>query len=249
MNFKIAHLYPNQMNLYGDKGNVIALTRRAEWHGLQPQVITLSPGETFAPDDFDLLFIGGGQDREQKLICQDFLDIKKNCLIDAVENDMVILAICGGYQLLGKYYKVDENQIIPGIGILDVWTVAGSRRLIGNVIVETNTPGGTLVGFENHSGLTYLGAAATPLGKVIAGYGNNGEDGSEGCIYRNVFGSYLHGSLLPKNPALADYLLQLALKRRGIDWKFKTLNDEIELSAHQVAEKIAKQAKKNPGVR
>ena len=206
MNFKIAHLYPNQMNLYGDKGNVIALTRRAEWHGLQPQVITLSPGETFAPDDFDLLFIGGGQDREQKLICQDFLDIKKNCLIDAVENDMVILAICGGYQLLGKYYKVDENQIIPGIGILDVWTVAGSRRLIGNVIVETNTPGGTLVGFENHSGLTYLGAAATPLGKVIAGYGNNGEDGSEGCIYRNVFGSYLHGSLLPKNPALACLL-------------------------------------------
>lgn len=233
------------MNLYGDRGNILALSRRLEWHGLDAEVIPVSLNETFGPRDFDILFVGGGQDKEQKLVCDDFEKVKGACLQAAAEDDAVILAICGGYQLLGKHFKIDEATTLPGVGILDAWTEAGNKRLIGNIAIDVqivNEPR-TLVGFENHSGQTFLGPSATPLGKVIAGYGNNGSDGREGCVYRNVFGTYLHGSLLPKNPWFTDHLIGLAVKRRGVDWRPLDLDDSLEESAHEAAIRIAKDGK------
>lgn len=233
------------MNLYGDRGNILALSRRLKWHGIDPEVVAVHLNETFGPREFDILFVGGGQDKEQKLVCEDFEKVKGSCLIDAAEDNTVILAVCGGYQLLGKYFKIDEKTILPGVGILDAWTEAGTKRLIGNIAITANLDGSerTLVGFENHSGQTFLGPSAAPLGKVLAGYGNNGADGDEGCVYRNVFGTYLHGSLLPKNPWFTDHLIGLALKRRGDTWTPRDLDDRLEESAHQAAIRIARENK------
>lgn len=246
MKLKIGHLYPNQMNLYGDKGNIIALQKRAQWHGLDAEVIPLCEGDTFLKNDFDVLFFGGGQDREQKIIAEDLLKIKKNSIYDAVHNGVVVLAICGGYQLLGESFKISEREILQGIGIFDTWTVAGNKRLIGNVAVQTELFSRTLVGFENHSGQTFLRPSAKALGTVLAGFGNNGEDNQEGCMTHNVFGTYLHGALLPKNPTFTDHLLKLALMRREESWKWQPIESELENQAHAIAEKIAKHSKINP---
>jgi lipid II isoglutaminyl synthase (glutamine-hydrolysing) len=209
----LGHLYPAQLNLYGDRGNIITLRRRCQMRGIALRVVPLGIGDALAPDEYDLLFIGGGQDREQAPVSQDIFDMKGIGLWAAVEDDMPVLAVCGGYQLLAHYYRPASGPDMRGLGIFDAWTIhkgANVPRCIGDIAIEWN--GSTLVGFENHGGRTYLGTAK-PLGKVLKGHGNNSEDHSEGAMYRNAFGTYLHGSLLPKNPHFADHLLALALRR------------------------------------
>ena len=209
----LGHLYPNQLNLYGDRGNIITLQRRCELRGIALRVVPLGIGDALAPDEYDLLFIGGGQDREQAPVAQDIFDMKGIGLWAAVEDDMPVLAVCGGYQLLAHYYRPASGPDMRGLGIFDAWTIhkgAHVPRCIGDIAIEWN--GSTLVGFENHGGRTYLGTAK-PLGRVLRGHGNNSEDHTEGAVYRNAFGTYLHGSLLPKNPHFADHLLALALRR------------------------------------
>ena len=242
---RIAHLYPDLMNLYGDRGNVIAIHRRCLWHGLAPELLRITLNEKVDFRDFDILFVGGGQDKEQKQICMDFTKVKGAALSDGVEDGVVLLAICGGYQLLGKYYRTGTGEEIPGIGLLDAWTEAGRKRLIGNVVISSDLVRGgsdhTVVGFENHSGKTFLGKAVRPLGRVLLGYGNNGEDGMEGAVYKNCIGTYLHGSLLPKNPALTDFLIGAALRRRYGEAQLKPLDDTIESIAHEAAIRRARQ--------
>jgi len=230
MNLNICHLYPDLLDLYGDRGNILALAARCRWRGIEPVIQQASLGEDLDFMGMDILFLGGGSDREQGLLVQDLMRHKKE-LRKAIENGLVVLAICGGYQMLGRDYQMANGKILQFLGIIDIWTIAGEKRLIGNVVVEIN--GKTLVGFENHSGKTYLGEGVTPLGKVLFGNGNNGDDGEEGVRYRNVFGTYLHGPLLPKNPRLADLLLELALKRRGSDDPLTELDDSLEELAHQ----------------
>ena len=230
MNLNICHLYPDLLDLYGDRGNILALAARCRWRGIEPVIQQASLGEDLDFMGMDILFLGGGSDREQGLLVQDLMRHKKE-LRKAIENGLVVLAICGGYQMLGRDYRMANGKILQFLGIIDIWTIAGEKRLIGNVVIEIN--GKTLVGFENHSGKTYLGEGVTPLGKVLFGNGNNGDDGEEGVRYRNVFGTYLHGPLLPKNPRLADLLLELALKRRGLDVSLTELDDSLEELAHQ----------------
>ena len=230
MNLNICHLYPDLLDLYGDRGNILALAARCRWRGIEPVIQQASLGEDLDFMGMDILFLGGGSDREQGLLVQDLMRHEKE-LWNAIENGLVVLAICGGYQMLGRDYQMANGKILQFLGIIDIWTIAGEKRLIGNVVVEIN--GKTLVGFENHSGKTYLGEGVTPLGKVLFGNGNNGDDGEEGVRYRNVFGTYLHGPLLPKNPRLADLLLELALKRRGSDVPLTELDDSLEELAHQ----------------
>lgn len=210
----LGHLYPDQLNLYGDRGNIITFRRRCQERGIQLRVVGLGIGDALAPDEYDMLFIGGGQDKEQAPVAQDLYEIKGIGLWAAIEDDMPVLAVCGGYQLLAHYYRPAEGPDMRGLGVFDAWTIhKGSHvpRCIGDVAISWN--GITLVGFENHGGRTYLGTAK-PLGKVLKGYGNNAEDHTEGAIYRNAFGTYLHGSLLPKNPHFADHLITLALQRK-----------------------------------
>ncbi|HET7467693.1 MAG TPA: glutamine amidotransferase [Candidatus Dormibacteraeota bacterium] len=232
--FIVGWLYPDLMNIYGDRGNILTLLRRAEWRGFEAKVIDLGRGAVTGIEDVDVFFFGGGQDREQALVYDDLIELKQEPLEAAVANGSVVLAVCGGYQLLGHYYQTAEGERFPGIGLIDVRTEAGKKRFIGDVVVESTIEGiepSTLVGFENHSGRTYLGAGARPLGKVRLGSGNNGSDGSEGCVQGGVIGTYMHGSLLPKNPQLADYLIRRALSRRGID-ELAPLDDSTELAAH-----------------
>ena len=235
---KIAHLYPDQMNIYGDRGNILTLRQRGLWRSMDMVVDSIRPGADIDWSGYDLAFFGGGQDSGQALVAEDFVVRQAPGLRSAVEDGLVILAICGGYQLLGHYFLTYTGEKLPGVGILDLHTVGGDRRLIGNIVVDwqTTPPTGTrLVGFENHSGRTYLGSGARPLGRVIRGHGNNGEDGTEGAVYRNVYGCYMHGSLLPKNPHFADHLLDLALRRRhGATVTLPPLDDRLELTAHDV---------------
>lgn len=233
MELRIAHLYAHFLNIYGDRGNILTLVQRARWRGFDVQVEPVGLGETLDQEYFDLYFIGGGQDKQQQTIASD-LARHKNALAQAVQQGAVILSICGGYQLLGHYYKPHEGPELRGISLVDAYTKAGSRRMIGNVVVKRPC-GSTLVGFENHSGKTFLGKDMAPLGKVVTGNGNNGEDGLEGIACGTVYGSYLHGSLLPKNPQLADELLNKALKRRHGDVCLAALDDTLELSAHRRA--------------
>lgn len=243
MKLKICHLYPDLLDLYGDRGNVMVLAARSRWRGIETEVQKKSLGEQPDYDDIDILFIGGGSDREQNLLVED-LQRHERELRQAIEDGLVVLAICGGYQLLGQYYQAGNGLKMPGLGILDLWTAAGDKRCIGNVVVRldetlraaADTSGesdATLVGFENHSGKTYLGEGIQPLGKVLHGCGNNGEDGGEGTRYKNVFGTYLHGPLLPKNPHLADLLLKLAWRRRGFAGDFTSLDSRLEREAHE----------------
>lgn len=241
MEIRICHLYPDLLNLYGDRGNIIALRRRAGWRGIGVTVASVGVGDRPGFDACDLAFIGGGQDREQSLIAEDFARGKREALAEAVEAGMALLAVCGGYQLLGRYYRTAAGEEMPGVGLFDLWTEAGSRRIIGNVVVETDLWGDaprTLVGFENHSGRTFLGPGCRPLGRVVLGGGNNGADGYEGAVHRNAVGTYLHGSLLPKNPRLADWLLARALERRygaGAAAALVPLDDAAEARAHAAA--------------
>ena len=232
--FTVGWLYPDLMNIYGDRGNILTLTRRAEWHGFEPRVVELGRGASEQMDDVDVFFFGGGQDREQALIYDDLREFKQDSLRRAIDGGAQVLAVCGGYQLLGHYYQTADGQRYDGIGLIDVRTEAGKKRFIGNVVVVSEIKGlspSTLVGFENHSGRTYLGKQAKPLGKVTRGNGNNGSDGTEGCMQGGIIGTYLHGSLLPKNPHLADYLISAALSRRGVD-ALSHLDDSAELAAH-----------------
>jgi lipid II isoglutaminyl synthase (glutamine-hydrolysing) len=233
---RIGHLYAEEMNIYGDRGNVLTLVMRARWRGIEVEVESIGRKQTPAASDYDLLFWGGGQDREQELIMTDLLESKAAFIQAAVGAGAVVLAVCGGYQLLGRWYETAQGRRLQGLGLLDLHTVPGPRRHIGNVLVDASELGvepATLVGFENHSGKTHLGPGLRPLGRVVRGFGNNGEDGTEGVMAGTVFGTYLHGSLLPKNPHLADLLIGLALRRSG-GGPLVGLDDALELEAHEV---------------
>lgn len=236
MELTLAYLYPKLLNIYGDRGNVLTLLRRCEIRNIKLQISTFEIGENINKD-YDVYFIGGGQDEQQIAVSED-IQTKKTDIIRAIENNAVMLAVCGGYQLLGKYYRAHDGNEIKGIEALDLYTVAGNKRMIGNVIAKEIQSGNTIVGFENHSGKTFLGKDLSPLAKILQGAGNNGEDGHEGVRYKNVFGTYLHGSLLPKNPYLADKIISLALEKKGFDPKLSLLDDELELFAHQKALKL-----------
>ncbi len=240
MNLRLAHLYPKQMNIYGDRGNIISLRQRCWRRGISLEVEELDIGAPLDPERFDMAFIGGAQDREQQRVAQDLREVKGEALHLAAESGVVILAVCGGYQLMGHYYREAGGEELPGLGLLDIHTVhpgAQARRFIGNVVAEWR--GMTVVGFENHGGRTFLGNGASPLAKIISGHGNNGKDRSEGAVRRNVFGTYLHGSLLPKNPRFADHLVTLALQRRHGDVQLEPLDDMVEEAAHQEAVRLA----------
>jgi lipid II isoglutaminyl synthase (glutamine-hydrolysing) len=236
--FTVGWLYPDLMNIYGDRGNVVTLLKRAQWRGLDARLRELPKGDTGDLDDVDVFFFGGGQDREQAQVYEDLLEHKAHRLAGAIAAGAAVLAVCGGYQLLGRYYQTADGDKLPGIGVIDVWTEAGDHRAIGNVVVDASGLGlepNTLVGFENHSGRTFLGEGVRPLGKVVSGHGNNG-DGSEGAVFENVFCTYLHGALLPKNPHLADLVTARALGRRGDEVRLGPLDDELELEAHDRVE-------------
>lgn len=214
---RICHLYPDLLNLYGDRGNIMVLSQRARWRGLPVAVTTVGLGEPLDPAGADFFFIGGGEDRQQKIAADDLCRHKRGPLQQAVADGAVVLAVCGGYQLVGQYYRPAAGEDLPGVGLLDLWTEhpgPAARRLIGNLVIEVEGMDAPLIGFENHGGRTRLGPGARPLGRVVAGFGNNGEDGWEGATDRRVYGTYLHGPLLPKNPAFADRLIAEAVSRR-----------------------------------
>jgi CobQ-like glutamine amidotransferase family enzyme len=243
MELRVLALYPDQMNIYADRGNILFLRRRCEWRGIAFRYAVAGAGERFDPDAHDLIYIGGGQDRDQRLVADDMLHTKREALAAAVDGDAVVLAVCGGYQLLGHSYQLGDERI-PGLGLADLETVREpGPRLIGNVAIEVALGGGTrqvLAGFENHGGRTYLGKDAEPLGRVIRGFGNNGGDGFEGVRRRNLVGTYLHGPLLPKNAWLADRLIQLAVARRdGAEPRLAPLDDTLEAAAHESARRAA----------
>jgi CobQ-like glutamine amidotransferase family enzyme len=229
---KIAWLYGAKMNIYGDRGNVLALAQRARWRGIAPNVVEVGLGERI-PEDSDVFFFGGGQDQEQIAVSRDLAGVKGEAIKSAVEDGAALLSICGGYQLLGHEYRPHEAAPLPGIGLFDVYSEAGSERFIGNVVIDSRW--GPLVGFENHSGLTFLGEAARSMGTVRIGRGNNGRDRTGGVVYKTAIGCYLHGSLLPKNPKLTDWLLSAGLRRRYGEDDLEPLNDSIEESAHASA--------------
>ena len=233
---RLGHLYPDQLNMYGDRGNIITLRQRCEWRGITLSRSEIDVGDALDPAAYDLLFIGGGQDKEQDEVASDLRDVKAGPLREAVEHDTPTLAVCGGYQFLAKFYRPAEGPELEGIGIFDAWTIHKGKsvpRCIGNIAIGWE--GNTLVGFENHGGRTYLGKGARPLGKVLYGHGNNSEDGYEGCVYRNTIGTYMHGSLLPKNPHLADHFISMALDHRygeGAGAALTPLDDALEWQAH-----------------
>lgn len=232
MKLVIGWLYPTKMNIYGDRGNVIALRQRAAWRGIDVEVRAVGLGDVM-PEDADLFFFGGGQDQEQIAVSQDLNGAKGATLKALVEDGAALLAVCGGYQLLGHEYLPHDGAALPGIRVFDMMTIAGPERFIGNVIVDSQW--GELVGFENHSGLTHLAAGMQPMGRVRIGRGNNGTDGNEGAVYRNAVGCYLHGSLLPKNPKLADWLVEQALERKYPGAELQPLPDDVEMDAHASA--------------
>jgi CobQ-like glutamine amidotransferase family enzyme len=242
MELRFLALYPEQMNIYADRGNILFLQRRCEWRGIDFAQAGAGPGEAFDPAAHDFIYLGGGQDRDQRAVAADMVESKRGALADATGDGAVMLAVCGGYQLLGSSYQLDSESL-PGLGLVDLETVRSpGPRLIGNVAIEVDLGSGpqTLAGFENHGGRTHLGPEATPLGKVIKGFGNNGEDGLEGVRHNNLIGTYLHGPLLPKNAWLADHLISLALGRRyGDPPQLEPLDDSLERAAHESARRAA----------
>lgn len=232
MKIKILHLYPDLLNLYGDKGNIECLRKRLVWRGYDTEVRTYTCLDNdFDLSDIDIVFIGGGSDREQKIVCDKLLAHKKE-IKDYVENDGILVAVCGGYQLLGKYYKL-HDETIEGLGILDIFTEQGKKRLIGNIVLKSEFVDEEIVGFENHGGRTYIGKH-TPLGKVVYGYGNEEKTGYEGVVYKNVIATYLHGPLLPKNPQLCDYILSKAVSRKSKNFTIlEPLEDALEKTANE----------------
>ncbi len=242
MELRVLALYPDQMNIYADRGNIVFLRRRCEWRGIGFAYSTAGPGEAFDPGAHDLLYLGGGQDRDQRAVAADMVATKRDALAAAVDDGAAMLAVCGGYQLLGDSYQLGDEKL-PGIGLADITTVREpGPRLIGNVAIEADLGEGprTIAGFENHGGRTHLGASAMPLGRVIRGFGNNGDDGLEGVRRGNLIGTYLHGPLLPKNAWLADHLIALALERRyGSRPRLEPLDDRLELAAAESARAAA----------
>jgi CobQ-like glutamine amidotransferase family enzyme len=234
----VGHLYPDYLNIYADRGNIAVLAQRAAWRGVGLDVMAVGIGDAL-PRDVDLLYVGGGQDREQELIAPD-LAARGPSIADAIATGTAALAVCGGYQLLGRFYRDRAGVEMPGASVLPLHTIAGVRRMIGDILLQCELPGAgsrTLAGFENHAGRTFLDADAEPLGRVVAGFGNNGEDGVEGCRLGRAVGTYLHGPLLPRNPWLADWLLAQALAHRygGEPPELEPLGDELEGRAHEVA--------------
>ncbi len=232
MNLRIAHLYPDMLNLYGDSGNVLCLEKRIEWRGIDCNTSRINIGDKCNLSDYDIVFIGGGQDFEQSLVLEDLGRGVDVSLKKAVENGTVILAVCGGFQLLGKYYKTHTGEIMEFTNILDFYTTGKEKRLIGNYAFKTSEKM-EIIGFENHSGRTYLGKGIKPFGKVIKGYGNNGKDKTEGIRYKNTFGTYCHGPILPKNPQFADMLIQKALQRKYQNAELSPLDNSIEKLARK----------------
>jgi CobQ-like glutamine amidotransferase family enzyme len=236
---RVCALYPDLMNIYADRGNLLLLERRCQWRGIGFSVTACGLGERLDPDRADLFYIGGGQDRDQKLCALDLAEVKRDALHAAAARDAVILAVCGGYQLLGRSYELGD-QTLPGVGLVDLVTVrSDAPRLIGNVAIEVELEPGvrrTLAGFENHGGRTKLGDGAEPLGRVLKGFGNNGVDGYEGVRQGNVIGTYLHGPLLPKNAWFADWLIQTAI---GGSVPLAPLDDALETEAHAEARRAA----------
>lgn len=252
----ICHLYPDLMDTYGDMGNIITIIKRCQWRGIKVNLKGVSVGNSLSTDNFDLFFFGGGQDKAQVIVAKDLRKKAKN-IRRSVDKGAVLLSICGGYQLLQNYFKTKEDKKIQGIGLFNAYTVGSDDRMIQNLLIKItpnlqsemtsvyptiqrlpsggNQPTDLLVGFENHSGKTYLSKDVKPLGTVLKGAGNNGEDKTEGAIYKNAFGCYLHGSLLPKNPHFADFLIVRALERRYGIVKLKSLDDTLEWQAHKSA--------------
>lgn len=261
MKLTIGYLYGDHMNIYGDTGNIIALKKRAEWRGIKVEVKNISIGDKLSAKDVDIFFFGGGQDQAQELVARDLAVSSKGKIIKKeIERGVPLLSVCGGYQLLGEYYQPHKGPRLTGVNLFPAYTVASSDRMIGNIVIELtanslqptdkkqSAPIGSksddcrlmtvdhLIGFENHSGKTYLKKEAQALGKVVKGFGNNGEDGFEGCVYKNALGCYMHGSLLPKNPHLADWLLKIALETKyGRKIELMPLDDSLEILAHENA--------------
>jgi CobQ-like glutamine amidotransferase family enzyme len=242
MELRLLALYPEQMNIYADRGNILFLQRRCEWRGIGFTYSASGPGEGFDPSAHDLVYVGGGQDRDQLIVAEDMLRTKRDSLASAADDGAVVLAVCGGYQLLGHSYQLEDRRV-DGLGLADLETIREpGPRLIGNVAIEADLGTGPqlIAGFENHGGRTYLGEGATPLGRVIKGHGNNGKDGLEGVRRGNLIGTYLHGPLLPKNAWLADRLIALALGRgEGREPELESLDDALESAAHQSARSAA----------
>jgi lipid II isoglutaminyl synthase (glutamine-hydrolysing) len=234
----VGHLFPDYLNIYADRGNIAVLTARAAWRGYRLEVQALGAGAEIRPGAHDLYYVGGGQDREQALIAPELARLGP-ALGEAFEDGATFLAVCGGYQLLGRYYRGQSGEELPGVGLLPLHTVAGPRRMIGDVLLECELEPGskqTLAGFENHAGRTILDSGAQPLGRVVAGFGNDGESGYEGCRLGRAIGTYLHGPLLPRNPWLADWLLAQAIAHRtgGLP-TFEPLDDRLEAQAHEIS--------------
>ena len=237
MVLNICHLYPDLLNLYGDGGNIRCLSRRLQWRGIEASVTRLPIGEQARLSGFDLIFIGGGQDFEQELLLADLARGRGEELRSAINDGVTVLAVCGGYQMLGEYYQNQAGHRCGFLGAIDFYTEAGETRMIGNFAFRCGegSGGSVVVGFENHSGRTRLGPGVEPLGRVLAGYGNNGDDGGEGVRYLNVFGTYSHGPVLPKNPALCDTILETALARRYGACTLDPLPDAEERGARAAA--------------
>jgi lipid II isoglutaminyl synthase (glutamine-hydrolysing) len=235
MNIRVGHLYPDYLNIYADRGNIAVLAERARARGHELEVTAIEVGAAMPSGGIDLFYIGGGQDREQALVAADLVT-KGKALREAVDGGAAFLAVCGGYQLLGRFYRDRTGAELPGIGLLPLHTVAGERRMIGDVLLECEWAGRTLAGFENHGGRTYLDEGAEPLGRVLAGFGNDGSSGYEGCRLQRVYGTYLHGPLLPRNPWFADRVLADALAHRtGGPVELEPLADDFEAEAHAVS--------------
>jgi len=235
---RLGHLYPGEMNIYADRGNIAVLERRLAWRGLSLEVTGIGIGDVVEPGRHDMYYLGGGQDRDQAVVAEDLATTKAGALRAAVADGAAALCVCGGFQLAGHGYTGTDGSRMPGVGILDLDTVAGPTRLIGNLVIEAELDGErrTVVGFENHAGRTRLGPGSRPLGTVVSGHGNNGEDGFEGGVTGRVIGTYLHGPLLPKNPWVADMLIAWALEHRtGAPVALEPLDDSMEAAAHAAA--------------
>ena len=240
MKIKIGHLYPDLLNLYGDRGNIQCMKKRCEWRGIEAEVKEFQISDIVDFHDLDIVLLGGGSDREQMLVCEKLKTIRGD-FKEYVEDNGVVIAVCGGYQLLGHYYDTEEGRI-EGLSLVDLYTEQGSPRLISNIVIQNEQFAYPIVGFENHGGRTFIGDNK-PLGKVLFGYGNNGKDEAEGILYKNVVGTYLHGPLLPKNPHICDYLIKNALERKYGVSALDPLDDGQEKEANQyIVDRFVKKA-------
>lgn len=245
----LGYLYPSVMCQYGDRGNLISLTRRCAWRGIEVEVRNLELGDDVEPDAIDLFLMGGGADSHERLVAEDLVEVKGPGMREAIEEGAPAFMVCGGYQLLGEYYITYDRTELRGLDILPAYTVhraaqigarlrsitdAGEVRAVGNLVVQWGRH--TLVGFENHGGRTYLRPGAEPLGRVLAGSGNNSEDGLEGCVYKNLIGTYMHAAL-PKNPVLTDHLIEAAVRRRNPGWQLAPLDNRLEDEAHEAVQR------------